>query len=293
MTQSDASPLPAAVDELWWRRAELSPADTEARAVVVSAVDMLDGGKARVAEVSGTGEVVVDERARRAVMLAFRVLGVSRSQVGDFHHHDRVPLKAFVDGVRVVPGAIARWGSYLAPGVVLMPSFVDIGAHVDEGSTVGTWVSIGSCAQVGRNVHLSGGVGVGESGGRHGEEAFLAVGERTVPAIVEDGALVGDRAVITDGARVGRGAVIGAGTILSGSTPVIDVRTGEELDRGRVPDRCVATGGTRRREFPGGAFGLGCVLVLERLEEGHRPGRAELDRILHGQGRRRGTSCGH
>lgn len=156
MIQSDASPLPAAVDELWWRRAELSPADTEARAVVVSAVDMLDSGKARVAEVSRTGEVVVDERARRAVMLAFRVLGAARSQVGDFHHHDRVPLKTSVEGVRVVPGAIARWGSYLAPGVVLMPSFVDIGAHVDEGSTVGTWASIGSCAQIGRNVHLSG-----------------------------------------------------------------------------------------------------------------------------------------
>lgn len=103
-----------------------------------------------------------------------------------------------------------------------------------------------------------------------------------MPAIVEDGALIGGRAVITDGARVGRGAVIAAGTILSASTPVVDARTGEELDRGRVPGWCVATGGTHRREFPGGAFGLSCVLVLERLAEGHRPGRAELDRILHG-----------
>ncbi|MFF5111720.1 2,3,4,5-tetrahydropyridine-2,6-dicarboxylate N-succinyltransferase [Streptosporangium sp. NPDC000509] len=282
MTQSDAGPLPAAVDELWRRRAELSPADTEARAVVVSAVDMLDSGKVRVAGVSRAGEMVVDERARRAVMLAFLVLGTSRSQVGDFHHHDRVPLKASVEGVRVVPGAIARWGSYLAPGVVLMPSFVDIGAHVDEGSTVGTWASIGSCAQIGRNVHLSGGVGVGESGDLADGEAFLAAEERTVPAIVEDGAMIGGRAVIADGARVGRGAVVGAGTILSGSTPVIDVRTGEELEPGRVPDWCVATGGTRRREFPGGAFDLGCVLVLERLKDGHRPGRAELDRVLRG-----------
>ncbi|MGJ6961217.1 2,3,4,5-tetrahydropyridine-2,6-dicarboxylate N-succinyltransferase [Streptosporangium sp. G11] len=284
MIQSDAGPLPAAVDELWWRRAELGPADTEARAVVVSAVDMLDSGKARVAEVSRTGEVVVDERARRAVMLAFRVLGLARSQVGDFHHRDRVPLKASVEGVRVVPGAIARWGSYLAPGVVLMPSFVDIGAHVDEGSTVGAWASIGPCAQIGRNVHLSGGVGVGETGGREGAEDHRATGEppRTVPAIVEDGALIGGRAVIADGARVGRGAVVGAGTVLAGSTPVVDARTGEELERGRVPDWCVAAGGTRWRDFPGGTFGLRCVLVLERLREGHRPGRAELDRILHG-----------
>ncbi|MEU4535042.1 2,3,4,5-tetrahydropyridine-2,6-dicarboxylate N-succinyltransferase [Streptosporangium sp. NPDC023825] len=284
MTQSDASPLPAAVDELWWRRAELSPADAEARAVVVSAVDMLDSGKARVAEVSRTGEVVVDERARRAVMLAFRVLGMVRSQVGDFHHHDRVPLKTSVEGVRVVPGAIARWGSYLAPGVVLMPSFVDIGAHVDEGSTVGTWVSIGVGVQIGRNVRLSGGAGVGETGGQDGAEDPRATGEPSgrVPVVVEDGALIGGGAVIVDGARVGRGAVVGAGTVLSGSTPVVDVRTGEELDRGRVPDWCVATGGTRWREFPGGGFGLRCVLVLERLEEGHRPGRAELDRLLHG-----------
>ncbi|WP_436763905.1 2,3,4,5-tetrahydropyridine-2,6-dicarboxylate N-succinyltransferase [Streptosporangium sp. V21-05] len=284
MSQSDASPLPAAVDELWWRRAELSPADAEARAVVVGAVDMLDSGKARVAEVSRTGEVVVDERARRAVMLAFRVLGMARSQVGDFHHHDRVPLKTSVEGVRVVPGAIARWGSYLAPGVVLMPSFVDIGAHVDEGSTVGTWVSIGAGAQIGRNVRLSGGAGVGETGGQDGAEDPLGGGEpsRTVPVVVEDGALIGGRAVIVDGARVGRGAVVGAGTVLSGSTPVVDVRTGEELGRGHVPDWCVATGGTRWHDFPGGGFGLPCVLVLDRLAEGHRPGRAELDRLLHG-----------
>lgn len=284
MSQSDASPLPAAVDELWWRRAELSPADGEARAVVVGAVDMLDSGKARVAEVSRTGEVVVDERARRAVMLAFRVLGMARSQVGDFHHHDRVPLKTSVEGVRVVPGAIARWGSYLAPGVVLMPSFVDIGAHVGEGSTVGTWVSVGAGAQIGGNVRLSGGAVVGETGGRDGEEDPLAAGEppRTVPVVVEDGALIGGRAVIVDGARVGRGAVVGAGTVLSGSTPVVDVRTGEELGRGHVPDRCVATGGTRWHDFPGGGFGLRCVLVLDRLEEAHRPGRAELDRLLHG-----------
>ncbi|MGC5014702.1 2,3,4,5-tetrahydropyridine-2,6-dicarboxylate N-succinyltransferase [Streptosporangium sp. DT93] len=290
MTQSDASPLPAAVDELWWRRDELSPADGRARAVVVNAVDMLDSGKARVATVSRTGEVVVDERARRAVALAFRVLGLARSQVGDFHHRDRVPLKTAVDGVRVVPGAIARWGAYLAPGVVLMPSFVDIGAHVDEGSTVETWVSIGSCAQIGRNVHLSAGVGVGEAACRDGSEDPEALGERpaAAPVVVEDGALIGGRAVISEGARVGRGAVVGAGTILSGSTPIVDVRTGEEVARGRVPDWCVAVGGTRSREFAGGAFGVRCVLLLERLEEGHRPGRAELGRILHGHGQDHG-----
>lgn len=274
MIKSDAGPLSAAVDELWWRRDELGPADVEARAVVVSAVDLLDSGKVRVAEISGTGEIVVDERARRAVMLAFLVLGMARSQVGDFQHHDRIPLKTFVEGVRVVPGAIARWGSHLARGVVLMPSFVDIGAHVDEGSTVGTWASVGAGAQIGREVHLGGGACVGLEG--CGEQAG------TVPAVVEDGALIGGRAVITEGARVGRGAVVGAGTVLTGSTPVVDVRTGEELGTGHVPDWCVVAEGSRQREFPGGTFGLRCVLVLERLREGRRPGRAELGRILYG-----------
>lgn len=274
MTQSDVSPLPAAVDELWRHRAELSPADAKARDIVVSAVDMLDSGKARVAEVSGTGEVVVDERAKRAILLAFRVLGMARSQVGDFHHHDRVPLKTSIDGIRVAPGAIARWGAYLAPGVMLMPSFVDIGAHVDAGSTVNTWATVGACAQIGKNVHLSGGVDIG--GVLEPLEA--------IPVVVEDDALIGSRAVIVEGARVGRGAVVAAGTILSGSMPVVDVRTGEELGRGRVPDWCVAVGGTRRREFPGGDFGLPCVLVLKRLEKGRGRDGAELDEILHEHG---------
>ncbi|MEU7988555.1 2,3,4,5-tetrahydropyridine-2,6-dicarboxylate N-succinyltransferase [Streptosporangium canum] len=272
--QTHSSPLPAAVDELWERRTELGPGDAEARSVVVGAVDMLDTGSARVAAVSSTGEVVVDERARRAILLAFRVLGMARSQVGDFHHHDRVPLKTSFDGVRVVPGAIARWGAHVAPGVVLMPSFVDIGAHVDAGTMVDTWATVGSCAQIGKNVHLSGGAGIGG----------VLEPPDTVPVVVEDDALIGSRAMIMEGARVGRGAVVGAGTVLSASTPVVDVRTGEELDRGRVPDWCVAIGGTRDREFPGGTFGLPCVLVLKRLREGWRHDRAELAEILREHG---------
>ena len=121
------------IDELWERRAELSPADTQARAAVVAAVDAVDAGQARVAYVDAvTDQVVVDERAKRAILLAFRVLPMARSQVGDFRYDDRVPLKTRLDGVRVVPGAIARWGSFIAPGTVLMPSFVNIGAYVDD-----------------------------------------------------------------------------------------------------------------------------------------------------------------
>ena len=128
------SPLPAVIDELWERRAELSPEDTAARAEVVAAVDQIDAGNARVAFVDAeTDEVVVDERAKRAILLAFKVLPMAQSQVGDFRYHDRVPLKTRLDGVRVVPGAIARWGAYIAPGTVLMPSFTNVGAYVDSG----------------------------------------------------------------------------------------------------------------------------------------------------------------
>ncbi|MEV4061816.1 2,3,4,5-tetrahydropyridine-2,6-dicarboxylate N-succinyltransferase [Nonomuraea dietziae] len=274
MSQSYLSPLPAAVDELWSNRAQLSPSDSEARGVVVAAIDQLDTGKARVAAVAESGEVVVDERAKRAILLSFKVLGMARSQVGDFQHHDRLPLKTTFDGVRVVPGAIARWGSYLAPGVVLMPSFTNIGAFVDGGTMVDTWATVGSCAQIGRNVHLSGGVGIGG----------VLEPPNAVPVVVEDDALIGSRAMLVEGARVGRGAVVGAGTILSASMPVIDVQTGEELGRGRIPDWCVAVGGTRPKEFPGGTFGLPCVLVLKRLEPGQRHDKAALNEVLREHG---------
>ncbi|MFI7126323.1 2,3,4,5-tetrahydropyridine-2,6-dicarboxylate N-succinyltransferase [Nonomuraea sp. NPDC050153] len=270
---STSSPISPVVDELWERRAELSPADAEARRLIVGAVDLLDRGAARAARLEG-GEVVVDERAKRAILLSFKVLGMARSQVGDFQHHDRVPLKSSLDGVRVVPGAIARWGSYLAPGVVLMPSFTNIGAYVDEGTMVDTWATVGSCAQIGKNVHLSGGAGIGG----------VLEPPNAVPVVVGDGALIGSRAMIVEGARVGEGAVVGAGTILSGSIPVIDVQTGEELARGRIPAWCVAVGGTRQKEFPGGTFGLPCVLVLKRLEPGQRHDKAALNDVLREHG---------
>ena len=273
MSHVSLSPVPAAIDGLWERRAELSPHDAEARGVVVGAIDLLDKGTARVARLVD-GEVVVDERARRAILLGFKVLGMARSQVGDFQHHDRVPLKTTLDGVRVVPGAIARWGSYLAPGVVLMPSFTNIGAYVDSGTMVDTWATVGSCAQIGKDVHLSGGAGIGgvlEPAG-------------AVPVVIEDEALIGSRSMIVDGGRVGRGAVVGAGTILSASIPVIDAETGGELARGRIPDWCVAVGATRPREFPGGTFGLPCVLVIRRLEPGQRHDKAALNEVLREHG---------
>jgi 2,3,4,5-tetrahydropyridine-2-carboxylate N-succinyltransferase len=270
-----ASPLPAVIDELWERAAELSPSDSAARTAVVGAVDAIDAGTARVAWVSpASGEVLVDERAKRAILLAFRVLPMARSQVGDFRYDDRVPLKTRLDGVRVLPGAIARWGSYVAPGVVLMPSFVNIGAYVDSGTMVDTWATVGSGAQIGRNVHLAGGVGIGG----------VLEPPNAVPVVVEDDAMIGSRCMVVGGARVRAGATLGAGSILTKTTHVIDVETGEELPRGEAPAWSVCVGGTRPRTFPGGEFGMPCLLVLKRLPPGSRHDKSALNAILRDHG---------
>jgi len=269
------SPLPAVIDELWERRAELSPEDAAARAEIVAAVDQIDMGTARVAFVDAeTDQVVVDERAKRAILLAFKVLPMAQSQVGDFRYHDRVPLKTRLDGVRVVPGAIVRWGAYIAPGTVLMPSFTNVGAYVDSGTMVDTWATVGSCSQIGKNVHLSGGVGIGG----------VLEPPNAVPVVVEDECMIGSRSMIVEGARVRTGAVLGPATSLSRSTHVIDVETGEELPRGEAPAWSVCLNGTRSRKFPGGEYGMPCVLVLKRLPAGERHRKAELNAILREHG---------
>jgi 2,3,4,5-tetrahydropyridine-2,6-dicarboxylate N-succinyltransferase len=274
-TPPDPPVLPDLIDELWERRAELSPDDAQARSAVVAAVDAIDAGEARVAYVDlATDQVVVDERAKRAILLAFRVLPMARTQVGDFRYDDRVPLKTRMDGVRVLPGAIARWGSYVAPGTVLMPSFVNIGAYVDSGTMVDTWATVGSAAQIGKNVHLSGGVGIGG----------VLEPPNAVPVVVEDEAFVGSRCMVVGGARVRRGATLGAGAILTPTTHVIDVETGDELPRGEAPAWSVCVSGTRARKFPGGEFGMPCLLVLKRLPEGSRHDKATLNAILRDHG---------
>jgi 2,3,4,5-tetrahydropyridine-2-carboxylate N-succinyltransferase len=272
---SPASPLSPQIDELWDARTGLGPDDTAARDVVIGAIDALDQGAARVAWPDPrTGEILVDERAKRAILLGFRLLPMAESQAGDFHYRDRVPLKTRLEGVRVVPGAIARWGAYLAPGVVLMPSFVNIGGYVDEGTMVDTWATVGSCAQIGKNVHLSGGVGIGG----------VLEPPNAVPVVVEDDAFVGSRSMVVEGARVRRGAKLGSGTILTKSTVVIDVQTGEELPRGEAPEWSVCVSGTRSRSFPAGDFGLPCVLVLKRLPEGSVHDKLALNDILRDHG---------
>jgi 2,3,4,5-tetrahydropyridine-2,6-dicarboxylate N-succinyltransferase len=174
----------------------------------------------------------------------------------------------------VVPGASARFGAFLDRGVVLMPSYVNIGARVGKNTMVDTWATVGSCAQIGDNVHLSGGVGIG--GVLEPPEA--------VPVMVGDECLLGSRCIVANGARIGDGVVLGAGCILTRSIPVIDAQTGEEVGRGEVPSWCVAVAATRPRAFEGGDFGLPCVLVIKRLEPGDRHDKSKLNEILRDHG---------
>lgn len=265
--------LEAQINELWEKRDDIGKGiDTaDAAAVVRQAIDLLDRGEVRVAELID-GEVVVHQWAKLAILLLFRTTDMTVSEVGPFEYRDKIPLKRNFEaaGVRVVPGASARWGSYLAPGVVMMPSYVNIGAFVGADTMVDTWATVGSCAQIGARVHLSGGVGIGG----------VLEPPQAAPIIVGDDAFIGSRSMVVDGARVGAGAVLGAGTILSGSVPVIDAETGVELSRGVVPDWSVCVTAMRPRQFPGGEFGLPCALVIKRLTPGERHDKAQLNSIL-------------
>ena len=265
------------IAELYAHADTLTPGDKAADALVTQAVTLLDQGHELVAYVDeATGEVVVNEWLKQAILLLFRLRTIETINVGPFEYADKLPLKTgFKEaGVRVVPGASARWGSFLAPGAVMMPSYVNIGARVGERSMVDTWATVGSCAQIGADVHLAGGVGIGG----------VLEPPNAVPVIIEDEAFIGSRCMIVDGARVGKGAVLGAGTILNPSIPVIDAETGEELSRGHVPPWSVAVGASRRRELPGGEFFLPCVLVLKHLSEGERHDKVQLNAVLRDHG---------
>ncbi len=265
--------LQSQIEELWSRASELGPSDSDALAVVSQAIDLLDRGEARVAEVDpATDEVVVHQWLKQAILLLFRLRSMETLEVGPFEFADKLPLKRdyAAAGVRVVPGASARWGSFLDNGVICMPSYVNIGARVGAGTMVDTWATVGSCAQIGEQVHLSGGVGIGG----------VLEPAQAAPVVIEDEVMVGSRSMITQGARVGRGSILGEGTILNPSIPVIDAQTGEELSRGHVPAWSVAVSASRKRQFPGGEFYLPCVLVMQRLTEGERHDKSRLTDIL-------------
>ncbi len=255
-----------------WREVMPLP---EARELVASVIGMLDRGEIRVAEVID-GKVTVNEAAKHAILMWFRVNEMHEIEAGPFEFVDKLPLKHGYEaaGVRVVPGASARFGAFLARGVVMMPSYVNIGAHVDSGTMVDTWATVGSCAQIGKDVHLSGGVGIGG----------VLEPPQAVPVVVEDDCFIGSRCMIVDGAWVKSGAKLGAGLVVTSTTHVIEAETGTELPRGIIPERAVVISGTRLKEFEGGMFGLPCALVLRYLPEGAVHDKLQLNAILREHG---------
>ena len=226
---------------------------------VEQAVALLDRGELRTAEPAGDGWQV-NEWAKKAVLLYFGVRGMETIEVGPYEYHDRIPLKSGYEsqGVRVVPPAVARHGAFLSRGVVMMPSYVNIGAWVGPGTMVDTWATVGSCAQIGADVHLSGGVGIGG----------VLEPLQAAPVIVEDGAFVGSRCIVVEGCRVGARAVLGANVVLTGSTQIIDV-TGDEpvVTRGEIPAGAVVVPGTRIKTFPAGDYGLPAALIIGRRSQ--------------------------
>ncbi len=263
--------LSGQIDEMWANLINgRQPSDTDLQ-IVKQAINLLNGGSVRVAQrIDGVTEV--QEWLKKALLLYFVTAPNSGTKAGALTYYDKVPLKAnFAElGVRAVPGAIARWGSFIEPGVVLMPSFVNIGARVGSGTMVDTWATVGSCAQIGRNVHLSGGVGIGG----------VLEPPQAAPVIIGDDAFIGSRCMVTEGAVVGEGAMLGAGVILNPSIPVIDSMTGLEVSRGVVPPDCLVIQATRTKQFGATSFGLSCALIIKRFEEGERHDKAALNTFL-------------
>jgi 2,3,4,5-tetrahydropyridine-2,6-dicarboxylate N-succinyltransferase len=219
-------------------------------------VAALDRGERRVAEKVGH-DWVVDEDAKQAILDYFRIRAVEPQELGPFEYTDKIPLKHghAERGVRVVPGAVVRYGSFLGKGVIVMPGFVNIGAWVGPGTMVDTWATVGSCAQIGANVHLAGGAGIGG--------VLEPVNAR--PVIIEDDAFIGSRAIVVEGVVVGEGAVIAPHVSLTASVPIIDVTGDEPVEhRGYVPPRSVVVPGTRPKDFPAGTYQVGCALIIGR-----------------------------
>lgn len=218
-------------------------------------ISLVNSGKLRVANLNSNNEWVTNEWIKKAIILYFPLRAMEVQEVGIFHFHDKMQLKKNYKelGVRVVPPAVARYGAYLAPGVILMPSYVNIGAYVDEGTMVDTWATVGSCAQIGKNVHLSGGVGIGG----------VLEPPQAAPVIIEDGAFIGSRCIVVEGAHIGKRAVLGAGVTITGSSKIIDVTGDEPIQYiGYVPENSVVIPGTIQKKFPAGEYGVPCALII-------------------------------
>lgn len=245
------------IEKAWDDRSLLQQADVQA--AIRTVVDELDKGSLRVATPVSDGWQV-NEWVKKAVILYFPIQQMETIEVGPFEFHDKIALKRNYKalGVRVVPHAIARHGSYLSKGVIMMPSYVNIGAYVDEGTMVDTWATVGSCAQIGKNVHLSGGVGIGG----------VLEPVQAAPVIIEDGAFIGSRCIIVEGVRVGKEAVLGANVVLTSSSKIIDVTGTSPVEyKGYVPERSVVIPGSVTKQFPAGAYQVPCALIIGKRKE--------------------------
>ncbi|MEM6395381.1 MAG: 2,3,4,5-tetrahydropyridine-2,6-dicarboxylate N-succinyltransferase [Bacteroidota bacterium] len=246
------------IEAAWDNRELLKQSDTQA--AIRAVLEELDKGRLRVAEPTDEGTWQVNEWVKKAVVLYFPIQQMESIEVGPFEFHDKIPLKTDYAklGVRVVPHAIARHGAYLEAGVIMMPSYVNIGAWVGKGSMVDTWATVGSCAQIGRNVHLSGGVGIG---------GVLEPLQAT-PTIIEDNSFIGSRCIVVEGVRVAREAVLGANVVLTQSTRIIDVTGPEPVTyRGHVPARSVVIPGSYTKSFAAGDYQVSCALIIGQRKE--------------------------
>ena len=240
------------IEDAWDNRELLEKAMTiEA---VYSVIEELDKGRLRVAEPVGDNWKV-NEWIKKAVILYFPIRKMKTTEVGIFEFHDKIPLKKQYaeQGVRVVPHALARYGSFLARGVVMMPSYINIGAYVDTATMVDTWATVGSCAQIGKHVHLSGGVGIGG----------VLEPVQAAPVIIEDNCFIGSRSIVVEGVRIGKESVLGANVVITQSTKIIDVSNAEKKEyQGYVPPGSVVIPGSYEKKFPAGTYNVSCALII-------------------------------
>ncbi|GLU52193.1 2,3,4,5-tetrahydropyridine-2,6-dicarboxylate N-succinyltransferase [Dyadobacter frigoris] len=245
--------LSTQIEDLWSNRDLLK--EPENIEFIKSIIEEIDKGRLRVAEPQEDGTWLVNEALKKAIILYFPIQKMEVLETGIFEYHDKMKLKTGYEalGVRVVPPAVARYGSYISKGVILMPSYVNIGAYIDEGTMVDTWATVGSCAQIGKNVHLSGGVGIGG----------VLEPVQAAPVIIEDGAFIGSRCIVVEGAHIGKRAVLGAGVTITGSSKIIDVTGPEPVEyKGFVPADSVVIPGTLPKKFAAGTYHVPCALII-------------------------------
>jgi 2,3,4,5-tetrahydropyridine-2-carboxylate N-succinyltransferase len=250
--------LKSIIESAWEDRAQLK--ELKVRESILACIALLNKGELRVAFQTGPGEWTVNDWVKKAITLYFPIQAMETIEVGPFEFHDKIPLKKgfAAQGVRVVPLALVRTGTFIEPGAILMPSYVNIGAYVGSGTMVDTWATVGSCAQIGKNVHLSGGVGIGG----------VLEPPQASPNIIEDDCFIGSRSIIVEGVIVEQEAVLGANVVLTQSTHIIDVTGPEPITyKGRVPSRSVVIPGTYEKTFPAGKFNVPCALIIGKRKE--------------------------